>query len=141
MDIRQDYQTGKIVFMNGQIFTTEGRQDSLRQRLDIRLKTQKGSWFLNIFYGVDWFNEVFGDGSTKPTVDLLLQAEILKESLVDKILSFTSSVNNITRVYSCSFKVKLTDNQISDTVTLLANENGYIVVSSENGVNTAIRVK
>ena len=137
MDIKQDVVSGNIVFQNGQLYLTDGRQDSLRQRLDIRIKTQKGSWFLNINYGVDWFNGVFADGSTKLSVDSLLQAEILKEPMVERVITFTSSVSNITRQYSCSFKVKLTTNEVSQTITLLANENGYVVVNSDNA---AIRV-
>ena len=79
MDIRTNVEDGKILFQNGQIFTTLNRQDALRQRLDIRIKTQKGTWFLNISYGIDWFNDVFSDTSTKSSTDALIQAEILKE--------------------------------------------------------------
>ena len=129
MDIRTNVEDGKILFQNGQIFTTLNRQDSLRQRLDIRIKTQKGTWFLNISYGIDWFNDVFSDTSTKSSVDALIQAEILKEDLVADIIEFRSSVDNITREYRCDFKVKMVDQTISDSISLLTNEKLFVVLS------------
>ena len=129
MDIRTNVEDGKIMFQNGQIFTTLNKQESLRQRLDIRIKTQKGTWFLNISYGIDWFNDVFSDTSTKYSVDALIQAEILKEELVASIVSFTSSVNEYTREYRCDFKVKMIDQTVSDSISLLANEKLFVVLS------------
>lgn len=137
MDIRTNVEDGKILFQNGQIFTTLSRQDSLRQRLDIRIKTQKGTWFLNISYGIDWFNDVFSDTSTKSSVDALIQAEILKEELVADIIEFRSSVNNITREYRCDFKVKMVDQTVSDSISLLANEKLFIVLSDGG---TAVKI-
>ena len=137
MDIRTNVEDGKILFQNGQIFTTLNRQDSLRQRLDIRIKTQKGTWFLNISYGIDWFNDVFSDTSTRSSVDALIQAEILKEDLVADIIEFRSSVDNITREYRCDFKVKMVDQTISDSISLLANEKLFIVLSDGG---TAVKV-
>lgn len=137
MDIRTNVEDGKILFQNGQIFITLNRQDSLRQRLDIRIKTQKGTWFLNISYGIDWFNDVFSDTSTKSSVDALIQAEILKEDLVADIIEFRSSVNNITREYRCDFKVKMVDQTISDSISLLANEKLFVVLSDGG---TAIKI-
>lgn len=137
MDIRTNIEDGKIMFQNGQIFTTLNRQDSLRQRLDIRIKTQKGSWFLNMSYGIDWLNDVFSDTSTKSSVDALIQAEILKEGQVANIIGFTSSVNTITREYRCDFKVRLVTLETSDTISLLANEKLFIVLSNDG---TAIKL-
>ena len=137
MDIRTNVENGKIMFQNGQIFTTLNRQDSLRQRLDIRIKTQKGSWFLNMSYGIDWLNDVFSDTSTKSSVDALIQAEILKEEQVANIIGFTSSVNTITREYRCDFKVRLTTLETSNTISLLANEKLFVVLSDGG---TAIKV-
>lgn len=137
MDIRTNVEDGKIMFQNGQIFTTLNRQDSLRQRLDIRIKTQKGTWFLNLGYGIDWFNDVFSDTSTKSSVDALIQAEILKENQVANIIEFKSSVDNITREYRCEFKVKLITLEVSDTISLLANEKLFVVLSNDG---TAIKV-
>ena len=137
MDIRTNVEDGKILFQNGQIFTTLNRQDSLRQRLDIRIKTQKGTWFLNISYGIDWFNDVFSDTSTKSSVDALIQAEILKEDLVADIIEFRSSVDNITREYRCDFKVKMVDQTVSDSISLLANEKLFVVLSDGG---TAIKI-
>ena len=137
MDIRTNVEDGKIIFQNGQIFTTLSKQETLRQRLDIRNKKKKGTWFLNISYGIDWFNDVFSDTSTKSSVDALIQAEILKEELVADIIEFRSSVNNITREYRCDFKVKMVDQTVSDSISLLANEKLFIVLSDGG---TAVKI-
>jgi len=137
MDIRTDVSTGKLVFQGGKLFTTLNRQDSLRQRLEIRIKTQKGTWFLNISYGIDWFNDVFSDTATESNVDALIQAEILKEEQVESIIGFESSVDVNNRIYTCNFKVKTTDQSISETISLLANESLFVILDN-NG--SAIRI-
>ena len=138
MDIRTDVSTGKLVFQGGKLFTTLNRQDSLRQRLEIRIKTQKGTWFLNISYGIDWFNDVFSDTATESNVDALIQAEILKEEQVESIIGFESSVDANNRIYTCNFKVKTTDQSISETISLLANENLFVILDNDG---SAIRIK
>lgn len=137
MDIRTNVEDGKILFQNGQIFTTLNKQDSLRQRLDIRIKTQKGTWFLNLSYGIDWLGEVFSDNSTKSSTDALIQAEILKDSMVFEIIGFTSSVDNVTRTYRCDFKVRLVTQETSDSISLLANEMLFVVLSNDG---SAVRI-
>ena len=82
-------------------------------------------------YGIDWLNDVFSDTSTKSSVDALIQAEILKEGQVANIIEFTSSVNTVTREYRCNFKVRLVTLEISDTISLLANEKLFIVLSKD----------
>lgn len=130
MDIKME--GNKILFQNGQLFLTQSRQDSVRQRLQIRLRTQKGTWFLNIEYAIDWFKDVFGDGVAKITVDTILQTEILKERQVEKITAFVSDVNPITGVYSCDFSVKIRDLLETVTVKLLTDETGRLVVNESN---------
>ena len=80
---------------------------------------------------------MFSDTSTKPSVDALIQAEILKEELVSSIVSFTSSVNEYTREYRCDFKVKMVDQTVSDSISLLANEKLFVVLSDGG---TAIKI-
>lgn len=121
-----------LYFKNGQLTLTDGRQDSLRQRLEIRLTTHKRTWFLNIDYGIDWFRDVLSDGVSKLTVDALLQANILLEEQVQKIIYFSSSIDPITGIYSCQFSVKLADNEVSPLIKLLANQSGLVVVD-QNG--------
>lgn len=130
MDIRME--GNKILFQNGQMFVTQSRQDSVRQRLQIRLRTVRGTWFLNINYAIDWFNDVFADGVSKVTVDALLQSEILKEPLVQRITAFVSSVDSITGIYSCDFSVKMVGLEKAVVVRLLTNESGMLVVNENS---------
>ena len=66
-----------------------------------------------------------------------IYVQILKEELVSSIISFTSSVNEYTREFRCDFKVKMVDQTFSDSISLLANEKLFVVLSDGG---TAIKI-
>lgn len=129
MDLRLSDE-GKLLLKNGQLFLTDSRGSNVSQRLLIKLKTHRGTWFLNITYGLDWFGKVFTDGVAKLTVDSLLQTEILKDKYVEKITAFFSEIDNITGIYSCTFSVKVKGVVGSVEVRLLTLHDGTLVVDS-----------
>ena len=128
MDLRLD--EGKLLLRDGKLFLTATQADNVSQRLTIRLRTHKGTWFLNISYGLDWFGKVFTDGVSKVTVDSLLQAEILKDRYIEKIIAFSSEIDNVTGIYSCTFSVKVLGIVGSVQVKLLTLPDGSLVVDS-----------
>lgn len=128
MDI--EFTAGKSNFNGTDFVMTQNRSQEVAQRLSIRFKTYFGSWFLDTGYGVDWFNRVLGKGSTKTSVDTLIQLEIMKDEYVESIDSFQSKVDKNT--YSCKFKVNIISVQESVEMRLLATENG-LVLSDKNG--------
>lgn len=135
MDILMNEGKG-LVFKNGKFFLTENMAQSLSQRLGIRLKTLLGSWYLDRFYGIDYFNRVFEKTISKLSIDTMFTVEIKKEELVDQIISFKSVIENNT--YKMDFKVRLVSGEISEKITVLVNEQGKVIVT-ENGF--AIRIK
>lgn len=134
MDIFLDQAKEDIVLVGGDLKITPSRQDELIQRLFVRFKTFKREWFWNIDYGVDYINEVFGIRKNTNTIDILMRNEINKEPLVSSILTFSSNVENYE--YSCTFTVKMVDEDIVQTIYFLVNENNIYLTDGTNKLFT-----
>lgn len=136
MDIKLDSgvpnSSTRLRLTDGKLELTSGRADSLAQRLQIRFKTYQGSWFLNENYGINWFRDVLGKGKTKLSVDVLIQNEILKDNLIDRITYFKSQISS-SYVYSCLFKVQMVDGTTTEVIKLLTTESG-LVLTTDSGL-------
>ena len=115
-DIKLDLTTGDIIIVSGQVLLITDSVSALRQRLQIRLSTFKGEWFLNSNAGLPYFQEIFVKSSTKELVDNLVRSFILKTSGVARIKNFSSVVNRTSRSYSLTFTV-ITPDQETLTIT------------------------
>lgn len=119
MDLKLDYSTGDVVFVNRPL-TKDGVTHSLvevvQQRLFIRLRTFYSEWFLNTDYGIVYFQRIIGFKNTKSSVDLIFQQNILAETGVKEIVSFNSTLIN--RQYSLNFRVKVVDGSTTDTISI-----------------------
>lgn len=121
MDIKLDKLTEDAVFINGPLTlagVTHYAQDVVAQRLTIRLRTFLNEWFINTAYGVPYFEQILKKNVTKTTVDNIFREQILAESGVLEIQSFTSTLDAYTRLYSCSFNVLTKEGSASVTVTV-----------------------
>lgn len=118
--MHRDTRTGKfdLVFVNGECPTTGDFVDVVTQRLYIRLRTLFQEWFLNVEYGVPYLERILGHRVRKKTVDIILQEQIMEESGVKQILSFQSSLNVGTRVYECSFRVRVEGGGVSPLISI-----------------------
>lgn len=114
MDIKLD-PNGDVSFLNGESSVTSIGAEDLAQRLQIRLRTFLGEWFMDNTLGVDWWGRVFGKNRSKTAVDALIQAEILKEPDALQIVTFSSSIST-DRKYSATFQVRTEDGAVSDVV-------------------------
>lgn len=128
MDIYLDQKTEDLVLKGGDLVFVKTRQDEVTQRLYLRLKTFKREWFLDLNYGIDYLNDVFGVGVMKSKVDAILQTEIIKDIFVESITSFSSKVEGYK--YSCEFTVKATTMQEKIKYYLLINENKLILTDN-----------
>lgn len=128
MDIYLDQKTEDLVLKGGDLVFVKTRQDEVTQRLYLRLKTFKREWFLDLNYGIDYLNDVFGVGVMKSKVDAILQTEIIKDVFVESITSFSSKVEGYK--YSCEFTVKVTAMQEKIKYYLLINENKLILTDN-----------
>ena len=120
MDLLLDRRAGvhDLVFVNGACPTTGDLIDRVIQRLYIRLRTFLGEWFLNTTYGVPWLEQVLGQKGPKSRVDIVIQSQILAEDGVQQITEFSSTLDVLTRNYSCSFRVQVGTGQVSQLITI-----------------------
>lgn len=111
--------------------------DILMQRLYLRFKTYKRDLWWSLSYGIDYLNEVFGMNKPIRSVDVIIQNEILQETMVESLVSFESEVINYT--YNCRFTVSVVNEPETITYYILTNENGA-VLTDENGNQLTIRI-
>ena len=110
---------GDAVFKNGPLTKKDVTQpftQNVGQRLRIRLLTFQNEWFLDLNYGVPYYQLILGKKTTKSAVDQILQQEILDEVGVKEITSFSSSFVN--RQYKASFRVKCTNGEETETIEI-----------------------
>ena len=111
--------------------------DTLMQRLYLRFKTYKRDLWWSLSYGIDYLNEVFGMNKPIRSVNVIIQNEILREPMVESLVSFESEVINYT--YNCKFTVSVVNEPETITYYILTNENGA-VLTDENGNQLTIRI-
>lgn len=105
------------VFINGAAPVVTDSAGVVAQRLRIRLRTFLGEWVFNTEYGVPYFQRILGKKVTKVAVDRIMQEQILSERGVVEIASFSSTLSR-TREYSMQFRVRATNNQITDVIEI-----------------------
>lgn len=91
---------------SGDFTLTETESESLRQRLVIKLLTFQGEWFLNQNEGIPYYQSILGKNRAKETIDTIFKTAILNTPDVISLDSFQSSIDNRTRAYSLSFRVR-----------------------------------
>lgn len=105
-DFLLDETTNDLVITDKDLVFTTTEQESLRQRLSIRLLTYKGEWFLNESYGIPYMQEIIGITRSKKTVDnILLNNAKLELAASDSISKFESSYGVDARNYNLTFDV------------------------------------
>ena len=142
MDILFDQKTYDIELVTvGQnvvdLAVVTSSADILMQRLYLRFKTYKRDLWWSLSYGIDYLNEVFGMNKPIRSVDVIIQNEILREPMVENLVSFESEVINYT--YNCKFTVSVVNEPETITYYILTNENGA-VLTDENGNQLTIRI-
>lgn len=124
------------IAFDGNILLTTSVVQMVAQRLYIRFRTHTNSWFLNLDYGVNYFDDIFGKGKSKTGLDAIIRSIINQDQYVESIKTFTSKVTG--RNYSCKFSVSVYgDTTEYTTVSLLLTESG-ITLTDESGRNLII---
>lgn len=119
MDLLLDTSSHDIVWNNGPLtkdYVTEPFTQTVAQRLKIRLLTFQEEWFMDTTYGVPYWQQILGIKSTKSAVDTIFQQQILAETGVKEITSFSSTFEN--RNYSLTFTVKVVDGTITSPIVI-----------------------
>jgi len=95
-----------IVFDGNDFSVTKTKDETLQQRLKVKLLTFLEEWYLDRGLGVPWFQRIFQKGTSKETVDIILKRKIAEEPEVISIQEFSSTLDNRNRTYRLSFVVK-----------------------------------
>jgi len=121
------------VVFDGQLRLTSSVTEMVAQRLNIRFKTHTESWWLNLDYGVNYFDDFFGKGKSKTGLDALVRTIITQDQYVESIRTFTSKI--VGRNYSCYFEVSVYgDTKEYASVNMLLTESG-IQLTDQSGNN------
>lgn len=90
-----------LIIENGQIPLLGTTEEFVKQRLDIHLKTISGEWFLDINFGLPR-DLLFAKG-TEGLLDSQVIAMISEKEGIERVVSFSSSLDARTRVYTINF--------------------------------------
>ena len=123
-DIGKDI-SGKMLLLNTY-------QELVRQRLQIKLRTYKGEWWLDTDYGIPYRDTgdgkaIIGKGFTQRDIDALYISAIREDKDVQSIEYFISEYDPVYRDYKVSFEVRALDKQLqsADKATYAWNEVTY----------------
>lgn len=112
MDIRLSTQTHDLELdSSGNIQLTTNAVQSLGQRLKIKLLFFKNTYFLDLDFGIPYYEQVFIKGTSKKLLDALFKQAIFKTPEVGSILTYRSEFDKANRKYSPVFTVISRDGQ------------------------------
>lgn len=103
-DIQLD-SSGDILVDNGEVILMTDTLDIIKQRLQIRLQTFKGEWFLNPNVGLPYFQEILKKGTDITIVDNIFRSYIENTRDIKEITNFKSVFNHSDRTYTLDFDV------------------------------------
>ena len=98
---------GDLLFEDGKFTLLTTIQEAVRQRIQIRLQTFLGEYFLDTSVGLPYRQQIFNKGLSKVEVDALFIREINKDTDVIQVVDFSST--QVGRAYSLNFEVLTTD--------------------------------
>lgn len=107
--------------------------EAVGQRIAITLNTFKGEYFLNTEFGAPWLQTVFRKGVSKNLIDTQLKNVITAVPGVLQLLEYTSSINPTLRGMNITFKARVDEGIIDETVSLddlIQTSSGAILLES-----------
>lgn len=110
IDIKLDPITNDLVIEDYDFSLVESHQQ-ISQNLSIRLKFFLGEWFLDIFEGVPYYQEIFVKNPNLILIENSIKEEIITTRGVQEIISFSSRYDRQKRLYSIVFSVLLIDGE------------------------------
>lgn len=111
-DIRLDPQTNDLDLLNNtDIQLTKTSVDGLAQRLRIKLKMFINTYFMDMDFGIPYYEQVFVKGATKKLLDAIFKKAIFDTPDVSAVLSYRSQFDRANRQYLPQFTVISVDGQ------------------------------
>lgn len=97
---------------NGHLRMTKNVGEDLSTRIECRLRTFKGEWYLDRDLGVPYYGEILKKNPNIDKVRSLLLTELVKVKGIAEVLRFTVSFDHASRVFQVFFSVKASDGTI-----------------------------
>lgn len=104
VDLELVQSTNDLKFADRDLSTVAGSL-LVTQRLQVALQLFKGEWFLDADAGIPWYQEILEKGVPVTVVDSILRKQILATEGVNRILTYSSSIDAETRIISVAFTV------------------------------------
>ena len=124
VDFLTDEENEDIIMSDtGEFQFTSTIQESLAQRLGIRLQTWQGTWAYNTTFGTPYTQSILFDSNTKEEVDSIFVSVINQEDDVTSIRNLKSSKDNGSRVYTIDSVEVLTPEGLVDIPVANPNTN------------------
>tara|TARA_R110002020_G_scaffold31715_1_gene98542 strand:- start:1256 stop:1645 length:390 start_codon:yes stop_codon:yes gene_type:complete len=109
--------TGDLDLTNSRIRLTETVQESVRQKVEVTLKTYTGEYFANILFGVPYLendnNNIQLLGKTSKTIfDTTIKEKVLGVEGVINITSYRSILDQISGELDISFRAEIESGEL-----------------------------
>lgn len=104
-----------LVMVNGVLQVT----GNLQQRIDCRLRTIKGEWWLDLTLGVDWFLEFFKKAPDMAVCRQAILVTIQQVSGVTKVTSLILHFDRSVRTLSIIFTAEGVDDSAANPTTMV----------------------
>lgn len=95
-----------ILFENKDFQLTKTEDESLAQRLTVKLRTFMGEWFLDSSVGIPYIESVLGKNRSLIAIQAIFQNAIQSEPEVISLISLTTDLDKVNRILTVTFKVK-----------------------------------
>jgi len=111
-DLKLNTQTNDLDLLNTtDIQLTETAVESLAQRLRIKLKIFTNTYFMDMDFGIPYYEQVFVKGTTKKLLDAIFKRAIYDTPDVNSVVNYRSQFDRQNRIYQPQFTVTSSDGQ------------------------------
>lgn len=111
-DLQLDLDTHDLVIPDKDLVVMDDTTDSITQRLKVTLLFFKGEWFLNVEFGIPYYQSILTRGISKTKVDGIFKTKILDVQGIESIITFTSTFNAMSREYTVTFSCRASTGDI-----------------------------
>ncbi len=107
---------GDLWIQDFDLSLTDPDSESLAQRLSIKLQFFKGEWFLDIDFGIPYFQEIFVKPFIQSAMDAIFKNQILATPDVVALVQYASQFNRSQRTFAVEFIVKTKSNNFLEII-------------------------
>lgn len=110
-------QDNDLLFENNELVIVTSQQE-VKQRLEQRLQTFLGEWFLNTSEGVPYYQDILKKNPNTGLVEAKLKNTITQTPGVDELLEFEFTFDRAAREASLKFRARGASGDIGLEVTI-----------------------